>query len=316
MNKKLFILPLLAGITIGFFTISCSHEKPKRDTSSLPEEVRPVADAIIEDSPEKFASLVSYPMERPYPLKNVKDSAEMVNYYPTIVDKTLKKAVEEAPDSVWEQQGWRGWTLANGSYFWIDDGKIYAMSYVSQEENTMLDSLRYEEIASLEPSMQLGWSPVLCVIDTVNNAIFRIDSQEDTNPTIYRLAGYADTTDLSASPNLMLYGHLDLDGTMGNRFYEFTDSIGEITAYYAPDIVSDDEEPAIEVDRKGNTRKYPAKPDYWLDHVKIRRGNRNFVRPGRNNVNSIENNKVKTLKVNPSSSDSTEINLPTAPNNE
>ena len=310
------ILPLIAGMTIGYFGASCNREKERKDTSSLPEEVRPIADAIIDDSPTKFAAVVSYPMERPYPLKNVKDSAEMVKYYPKIVDKTLKKAVEEAPDSVWQNQGWRGWTLSNGSYFWIDDGKIYAMSYVSKEENTMLDSLRNEEISTLEPSMQAGWSPVLCVIDTVSNAIFRIDSQEDTNPPIYRLAGYADTTDLSASPNIILYGHLDLEGTMGNRFYEFTDSIGDVTAHYAPDAVSDEEEPVIEVDTKGNMKKYPAKPDYWLDHVRIRKGNRNFVRHGRDNASSVENSQVRTLKVDQLSSDSTDINLPDSVDNE
>ncbi len=314
MNKKIFLLPLLAGMTIGFFTLSCSHEKIKRDTSSLPEDVRPVADAILEDSPEKFASIVSYPIERPYPLRNINDSAEMVKYYPTIVDKTLKKAVEEAPDSVWQQQGWRGWTLANGTYFWIDEGKIYAMSYVSQEENTMLDSLRNEEISTLEPSMQPGWSPVLCVIDTVSNAIFRIDSQEDTNPPIYRLAGYADTTDLSAAPNLVLYGHLDLDGTMGNRFYEFTDSIGDITAYYAPDVTSDEEEPAIEVDRKGKMKKYHAKPGYWLDQIKFRKNARQVMPRASEIVNKMENNSVRTLKVDKSVQDSTQATSPTVTN--
>lgn len=305
MKKTLIILPIMAGITIGFIGAACGRDK-KRDTSTLPEDVRPVAEAIIEDSPQKFASAVSYPLERPYPLKNVKDSAEMVKYYPQIVDKSLKKVVNEAPDSAWQEAGWRGWTLANGGYFWIDGGKIYSMDYVSEEENVMLDSLRHEEISTLEPSMQAGWTPVMCVIDTVNGAIFRIDAQDYTNPPIYRLCGYADTTDLSSAPNLVLYGHLDLEGTMGNRFYEFTDSLGETTAYYSPDIVSDDEEePVIEVDRKGVMKKYPAKPDYWLDHVKMRRGGRHIM-PNRNaQVSHSETNGVRTLRVNKANTDST-----------
>lgn len=305
MKKTLIILPLLAGITIGFIGTACGRDK-KMDASSLPAEVRSIAEAIIEDSPEKFASAVSYPLERPYPLRSVKDSAEMVKYYPQIVDRKLKKAVTEAPDSAWQQAGWRGWTLANGGYFWIDSGKIYKMDYLSDEENLMLDSLRHEEIATLEPSMQAGWTPVMCAIDTVSDAVFRIDAQDDTNPPIYRLCGYADTTDLSSAPNLVLYGHLDLEGTMGNRFYEFTDSLGETTAYYSPDIVSDDEdEPSIEVDRKGEMKKYPARPDYWLDQVKVRRRGKH-VMPGRNaQVSHIENNEMRTLKVKNTNSDST-----------
>lgn len=309
MKKKAIILPLIAGITILVFGTSCDRNK-KRDLSSLPEDVRPVAEAIIEDSPEKFASAISYPVERPYPLKNIKDSAEMVKYYPKIVDKKLKKAVEESPDSLWQENGWRGWTLGNGSYFYIDSGKIYSMDYVSDEENVMLDSLRHEEISTLEPSMQAGWTPVMCVVDTVSDAVFRIDASDATNPPIYRLSAYADTTDLSSEPNWVLYGHLDLEGSMGSRFYEFTDSVGETTAYYSPDISSDEDEPCIEVDRKGKMKKYPAKPDYWLDQVKVRRGGRHMMPNMKAAVSHAENNSVKTLKVKNSKSDSTEVTHP------
>ena len=48
----------------------------------------------------------------------------MVAYYPTLIDDTLKKTIEEAPDSTWQEQGWRGWTLYDGSYIWIDNGKF------------------------------------------------------------------------------------------------------------------------------------------------------------------------------------------------
>lgn len=305
MKKKLIVLPLIAGMTIAMFGTACDRNK-KRDLSSLPEDVRPVAEAIIEDSPEKFASAVTYPIERPYPLRNIKDSAEMVKYYPKIVDKKLKKAVEEAPDSVWQESGWRGWTLGNGSYFYIDGGKIYTMDYVSDEENVMLDSLRQEEIATLEPSMQAGWIPVMCIVDTVSDAVFRIDASDATNPPIYRLSAYADTTDLSSAPNWVLYGHLDLDGSMGNRFYEFTDSIGDVTAYYSPDMISDEEEPCIEIDHKGGSmKKYPAKPDYWLDQVKIRRGGRHMMPKLRNSAHPTENHEPRTLKVTKTKIDST-----------
>lgn len=312
MKTKQVILPLIAGFGISILTPACTHDK-KRDLSSLPEEVRPVAEAIIEDSPQKFAAAVSYPVERPYPLRNIKDSAEMVRYYPKIVDKKLKKAVSEAPDSVWQQAGWRGWTLGNGSYFYIDSGKIYEMGYLSDDENVMLDSLRDEEISTLEPSMRAGWTPVMCIIDTVSAAIFRIDAQDETNPPVYRLSGYADTTDLSATPNLVLYGHLALEGSMGNRFYEFTDSLGETTAYYSPDVISDEDEPAIEVDRNGKARRYPAKPDYWLDHVKGRRGTRQVMPATNAKAVNLEKSGVRTLKLNSTRPDST-VNDTTAVN--
>lgn len=245
----------------------CSKGKKDANLEKLPEEVRPVAEAIVKDSPNMFAAVVSYPMERPYPLRSVMDSAEMVEYYPTLVDSRLKKAVEEAPDTAWQQMGWRGWTLGNGAFFWIDAGKIYDMPYMSPRETTMLDSLQNMELSTLDPSMRTGWTPVMCVTDTVSGAIFRIDAQEGTNPPVYRLAGYSAGTDLSGQPAIVLYGSLDLEGSMGNRFYTFSDEEGT-TAQYAPDVCDDDSRPEIEIDRKGEAKRYRAKPDYWLDHVK------------------------------------------------
>ena len=41
----------------------------------------------------------------------------------------------------------------------------------------MLDSLRKEEISSLDPALRGGWTPVVCMIDTIDGAIFRIDTK-------------------------------------------------------------------------------------------------------------------------------------------
>lgn len=245
---------------------SCSGNK-KKELPGVPDDVRPVAEAIVNDSPESFASVVSYPIERPYPLKNVEDSSEMVKYYSTLVDNKLKKTVEEAPDSAWQQDGWRGWTLGNEGLFFIDSGKVYEMNYISKRETQMLDSLQNEEIATLEPNMRQGWIPVTCVVDTVSGAVFRIDSQETTNPPIYRLAGYAAGTDLGGDPTLVLYGTLELEGSMANRFYHFTDDDGT-TAEYSPDVCDDESSPEIYIDKKGVYKRYSAKPDYWLERVK------------------------------------------------
>lgn len=265
-----YIFPAVTiAITSGVLLPACSNSDKKK-CDNLPDEVRPVAIAIIDDSPSEFASVVSYPVERPYPLKNVEDSAEMVKYYPTLVDEPIKKAVAEAPDSAWQQMGWRGWTLGDGSYFWIDSGKIYEVSYVSQREHAMLDSLQNLEISTLEPSLQAGWIPVACIKDTESGELFRIDTQDATNPPIYRLAGYKSEEDLSGQPSIILYGSLDLEGSMGNRFFRFSDEEGT-TAEYSPDIVSDEDQPEIEIDRKGTSHRYKAKPDYWLDHVKSKK---------------------------------------------
>ena len=267
MKLKSYIFPAVTtALVSGVFLPACSNSNKNR-CENLPEDVRPVAIAIIDDSPSEFASVVAYPIERPYPLKNVEDSAEMVSYYPTLVDDTIKKAVIEAPDTAWQQMDLRGWTLGDGSYFWIDSGKIYEVSYISKREHEMLDSLQNLEISTLNPSLRAGWIPVACIRDTESGELFRIDTQDATNPPIYRLAGYKPDEDMSGEPSLILYGYLDLEGSMGNRFFRFSDDDGT-TAEYSPDIVSDEDQPEIEIDHKGTSHRYKAKPDYWLDHFK------------------------------------------------
>lgn len=269
MNSRKYKFPIISLLLILTAVVSSCSGNKKSDTAadSFPEEVRDVAIAIITESPEKFAGAMSYPITRPYPLREVKDSSEMVKYYPKIVDDKLKKAVKEAPDSAWSQDGWRGWTLNDGQFFWIDGGKIYAINYVSDEENVMLDSLRMMEIASLSPELRGNWVPVMCVVDSIDGVIFRIDSEKQmSEKPKMRLAGYPYRTNLSQRPKLLLYGSLEEEGTMENRFYQFSDSIGNY-AEYAPDAV-DDSIPILEVRRKGKkARKYRVTPGYWLDYV-------------------------------------------------
>lgn len=268
MKPNLHLLPALSVATVCCLAaVSCGRES-RNSHDRLPEEVKPVAIAIMADSPSSFASAVTYPLERPYPLKDVKDSVEMVEYYDVLVDDSLKNTVKEAPDTLWSQYGWRGWTLGDGSWIWIDDGKIYAVNYLSGKEKAMLDSLRKKEISSLEPSLQGSWTPVLCVVDTIGGNIFRIDSDSLTDANTYRLAGYKAGTNLNGKPSLVLYGTLDLQGSMGNRFYHFADSVGN-NAEYSPDLIEEDSVPEIEVTHQGNPQRYKVVPTYWLDHIRL-----------------------------------------------
>lgn len=273
MKSTLYSLPVLASFALAFGAlVSCSGKEKQQDHSNMPADVADVATAIMEDSASKFAKSVYYPLERPYPLHSIQDSAQMVKYFPTLVDDSLRNKVKNSPDSLWQQIGWRGWTLDDGSYMWIDDGKVYAVNYLSSREKVMLDSLRNEEISSLQPAMQKGWVPVLCAVDSTSGAIFRIDEeQQDTaNLPIFRLAGYHLDSDLSGEPVLLLYGTLDVQGTMGNRFYQFADSVGT-RAEYSPDIVDDEDSiPSIQLVRKGKSEKFRVKPGYWLDHCQDR----------------------------------------------
>lgn len=267
--STLHILPLISCSLLALAAIGgCTRPKAEVDHNNLPDDVKDVAMAIMVDSPSAFASAVSYPLSRPYPLHDITDSAQMVSYYHTLVDDSLKQIVKETPDTMWQSIGWRGWTLDDGSYLWIDAGKVYQMNYLSKRENELLDSLRQEELATLDPKLSVGWIPVLCVIDSINGEIFRIDSDETVSPPQYRLAGYMADADLSGTPSMLLYGNLDYEGSMAVRYYHFEDSVGN-TADYSPDVVSDEDTvPEIEFSTKGKIRRHKVKRGYWLDQVK------------------------------------------------
>ncbi|MDE6076257.1 MAG: hypothetical protein K2G29_00875 [Muribaculaceae bacterium] len=291
--SKLHILPIFSGALIALsIAAGCSRADKKTDHTSLPDDVKPAATAIISDSATKFAAAINYPLERPYPLPDIKDSAEMVSYYPTLIDDSIKNIVNTSADSLWIEDGWRGWTLDDGSYMWIDSGKVYQINYVSKRENQLLDSLRNEEISSLEPSLRKGWIPVLCIVDSVSGRIFRIDSDESVTPPQYRLAGYAADSDLSGLPTLVLYGTLDMEGSMENRFYHFEDSVGN-SADYSPDIVSEEDTmPEIQFSRHGKIDRYKVKRGYWLEHVKRHHNDstkRDAIEPADSISNDIDN---------------------------
>ncbi|MBD5252423.1 MAG: hypothetical protein HDS49_05285 [Bacteroides sp.] len=261
---------VIAGAVI-FASIVGGCSRPQVASHDFPDEVKSVADALIADSASAFASAVSYPLDRPYPLRSISDSAQMVRYYNTMVDDSLRHIVMEAPDSLWGLEGWRGWTLDNGEYFWIDSGKLYSMDYISEGEQLLLDSLRSEEIASLVPSMRKGWQPVTCVVDSSAETVFRIDrmiASPDTLPadsSIYRLAVYP-ISRLDSIPDELLYGHLNPEGSMGSRIYHFGDT-NNISADFTPDLL-DDPAPALEITNKGVTRSYNAQRGYWLDLIR------------------------------------------------
>lgn len=265
------MLPAIAAAVVMVAMVTACSGNTADKPHNFPVEVKEVAESIMSDSAPAFASSVTYPLDRPYPLKNIADSAEMVKYYPVMVDDSLRNAVHEAPDSLWSPVGWRGWTLGDGRYFWIDGGRIYAMNYLSRRERFMLDSLRRAEIATLDPSMRTGWTPVGCVVDSVSGTLFRIDSRPDSvqGTELYRLALYNSDRPLDGAPSMVLYGRVDIEGSMGNRFYHFADSTGTVEADYSPDIVSDtDTVPVVEVGPRHRPHRYHARPAYWLDHVK------------------------------------------------
>lgn len=197
---------------------------------SIPAGVKRLVSLVASDDSVGFSKIVSYPLQRPYPLKDIEDEKEMQAYYHYLVDDSLRNAITHAGPSNWSEYGWRGWSLDDGRYVWIDDN-VYAVNYISRHERHMLDSLTRSEIASLAPELRSGWHPVMCLKNDSDGTVYRIDSVDsnhDGTPdgTGYRLAVYNPATDLHGVPDHLINGELTTEGTAGVATFAFVDDHG------------------------------------------------------------------------------------------
>ncbi len=254
------ITALIAMATMNACSNSSSEHKKAPDTDTVAmadtlsdarQKIRTITEAVRDNDPEKFASAVSYPLQRPYPLHNVNNREEMVKYYPKLVDTKLKQTIAKADTADWTDMGWKGHTLGNGDV-WVDDGGLYAVNRVSPTEATMRDSLRKAEIASLPSDLRGSWTPVGAFYDAANSMVYRVDMQNDGQT--YRLAQFP-ASKLKSRPLKVVTGTKNVEGSAESVSYEFA---GGIT------LIPEDMETGNPVLQQGDVST-PLQSVYWLD---------------------------------------------------
>lgn len=281
-------LTIITFITAGTILCSCGGRTSKADSSastvatdSLPVDVSDIVNAVATDDSSRFSSRVSYPLERPYPLKDINNETEMKAYYNVMVDDSLKKVITKSPNNEWSASGWRGWTVKDGQYLWID-GDVYEVNYLSNKEKTLKDSLVKREKTLLHPTLAKGWVPEWVMEDVSEGTVYRIDADSVTlassngNPIAqggeYRLSVYYRGGDLRRHPERVVKGKRKMDGSVGNVNYYFDNhSAVELSdsAEYVIEIYSETGSPRL-YHRKGKDKPqidHELKKVYWLDIV-------------------------------------------------
>lgn len=266
-----YIIPLLLTIIVSAFTFGACGKQPVAESKveeiensdSLPASVKLLVKAVADGDSAAFASIVSYPLERPYPLRDIIDSTQMLGYYNVLVDDSLHHVLTTSAPDKWTELGWRGWTVNNGEYLWIDE-KLYDVNYLSEKEISDRDRLIAEEIASLPSDMRDGWSPVIILTAPSDGSVYRIDSHKGPgDDNIYRLSIYAANDSLTGRPSLVLTGYREKEGTADVTTYHFTDEDGD-TALYQADITNSDN-PVLSFTLKGKQTDLPVRKAYWQD---------------------------------------------------
>ena len=247
---------------------ACREKGSDRQRQELPSDVKDAAGVIASKNPERFAGACSYPVLRPYPLRDITDSAEMVKYYEILVDDSLRDVVRHAADTDWSEFGWRGWTLHDGEYVWIDDGRIYDIPYVSAAEKSLRDILVEREMSTLPKDMRLGWTPAECLHDLDDGSIYRIDMSTDSDAdpdSLYRIAVYSASSPMTLPPARVMRGTMKVEGSAAVRTYYFRDVAGA-SIEYSPDVPDDGQDLSVIFKTAGESPEaHRVAKAYWRD---------------------------------------------------
>lgn len=271
INNKLSII-LMAGL--GLAATACGGSTGSKNpvesvpSDSVPAAVSEIKEAVRDNDAQRFASLVSYPLVRPYPLRDIASEEQMATYYPILVDDSLRRVITGSPDSLWSSLGWRGWTLDNGKYLWVDE-QLYAVPYISAIEKRHRADLEKREMESLPERYRKGWHPLGCMRSVSSTAIYRIDHNPKAHPgRDYRMMVWNDSTRLAGEPTAIFIGRCHSEGTADVRTYFFASKNGA-KAVYNGDVNSPDDQPRVLfTDPDGVNHADTVTSAYWLELLK------------------------------------------------
>lgn len=268
MDKKIAVVKVLI---VGFLSLLFSDLKAQAGDNLPVLHFQKIHDAIVNGDAGLFASLVKYPVLRDYPLKNIEDSAQMVAYFPVLIDDSLRNAFKDVKPEDWKGGGWRGYTDGN---FWDDGTGIYSIDYYSKAELNRKAELEREEIESLHPSLrQKNIEPITCLYDSAAHVVLRLDKivGDDDIHNKYRVCVYKDVGKLRSEPDLILDASPDDEGTAGIRWMECYQQKSRRRIHVMDFAIDYTDSPdgfeanVLKGKGKGKHRLYSA---YWLDLVK------------------------------------------------
>ena len=121
-----------------------------------------ITKSIVDGDAKKLASLTLFPIERRYPLRDIKDRADMVRRFNLVFDAGFRKKMQSAKPSDWHSYGWRGYCYGDSSELWVYDS-LTIINYYSPQEKKLYEQLVKKEMNSLHASLKgNGWYPYFC----------------------------------------------------------------------------------------------------------------------------------------------------------
>jgi len=198
---------------------------------------------------DKLDSIISYPIERPYPIPPINDKQELKKRYSEIFDDSLTSVISNSNiKEDWTDMGWRGIMLNNG-IVWLDyDGQFLTTNYTSEKEKALKEKWIESEKELLYTDLKDFKKPIHTL--ETEKFIVRIDFLENQK---YRYASWSIESDISNKPDLVINnGEWTPDGSGGNHHFTFTN--GEYSYIVYVNVLGADEMPPFNLEVTKNDK--------------------------------------------------------------
>ena len=233
---------------------------------------------------ERFLSI-----GRRYPLRDIKDRADMVRRFNSVFDAGFRQKMKSAKPSDWHSYGWRGYCYGDSSELWVYDS-LTIVNYYSPQEKKLYGELVKKEMGSLHESLRgKGWLPFCCFKDLTDGSIVRVDIRERKElkeenfhkdgvalayPQLqpfkvrgdgeFRLSVYPKGIAIKGEPQIVVNGYVEIGGSAnmmdyvfkkGNLEFEFGDSFNEEGKQF------------LMIKKEGKEAQHEIESCYWLDQI-------------------------------------------------
>ena len=211
MTKSILIILLITfSLTDGYSQLSKTEYE---------DIVKYFVDCIKDKDIDKLNSIISYPIQRHYPIPHIRNKQEFKNRYSEIFDDSLTSLIASSNiKEDWSDVGWRGIMLHNG-IVWIDyDGRLITTNYTSDKEKSIEEKwIKYEK-ELLHTDLKDFKKPIHTI--ETDKFIVRVDLLENEK---YRYASWSIDSEISSKPDLVIKnGEWTPDGSGGNHHFTFT----------------------------------------------------------------------------------------------
>ncbi len=205
-------------LTFLFFALCFTNGYSQLSKAEYEGLVEYFVDCVKNSDIDKLDSIVSYPIERPYPIPSISNKQELKNRYSELFDDSLTSIISNSNlKEDWTDMGWRG-IMLNSGLVWLDyDGMLISTNYTSKKEKVIEGKWIEYERNLLHADLKDFKKPIHTI--QTEKFIVRIDQLKNNK---YRYCSWSKESSISSKPDLVITnGEWIPVGSGGNHYFKF-----------------------------------------------------------------------------------------------